>query len=98
MSTYSDILSFYKEELRGETTNQISQMAQLQGKTKIESLRQLTRESIERIRRSGDVLSPYPVAYDMYMNHWLPGYVRYYFTEKRYQLGDLKLDVPRSRL
>ncbi|KAF7976775.1 hypothetical protein HWV62_5784 [Athelia sp. TMB] len=94
----NDILSFYKEELRGETTNQISQMAQLQGKTKLEALRQLSRESIERIRRSGDVLSPYPVAYDMYMNHWLPGYVRYYFTEKRYQLGDLKLDVPRSRL
>ncbi|KZP17005.1 terpenoid synthase [Athelia psychrophila] len=90
-SNFSDLLSFYKEELRGETTNQVSLLAQLAGKTKLEALRQLSRGSIERIRRSRDVLSKHSDAYAIYVKHFLPGYVRYYITEKRYKLGDLDL-------
>ncbi|KZP17002.1 terpenoid synthase [Athelia psychrophila] len=87
----NDLLSFYKEEMRGETTNQVSLLAQLAGKTKLEALRQLSSGSIERIRRSRDVLSKHSDAYDIYVKHFLPGYVRYYITEKRYKLGDLDL-------
>ncbi|KZP23289.1 terpenoid synthase [Athelia psychrophila] len=87
----NDLFSFYKEEMRGETTNQVSLMAQLEGKTKIESLRQLSEESIQRIQRSRDILSSHPEAYDIYTNHFLTGYVRFYITEKRYKLKDLDL-------
>ncbi|KZP16977.1 terpenoid synthase [Athelia psychrophila] len=87
----NDLLSFYKEELRGETTNQVSLMSQLEGKTKIESLSQLSEGCIQRIQRSCDVLSSHQEAYDIFRNHFLSGYVKFYIREKRYKLIDLDL-------
>ncbi|KAF9236671.1 hypothetical protein BU15DRAFT_76769 [Melanogaster broomeanus] len=49
LTLFSDVLSFYKEELAGESTNQISAMAARKGVSKVEQLVDTSGELCERI-------------------------------------------------
>lgn len=90
--SYSDLFSFYKEELRGETTNQVSLMAQREGISKLCCLKMLSEGSIERIQRSKDVLASFPDAQQSFhFCEFLNGYLNFHFREPRYKLHELNL-------
>lgn len=90
--SYSDIFSFYKEELRGEDTNHISILANMHKCSKLESMKYLADYSVAGARRARDVLASHPEAYEIYTKHFLQGYVDFHAAASvRYKLPDLKL-------
>lgn len=93
LSPYSDILSFYKEEIHRESLNQISQIAHREGITKIQCMRNMLRDQVQRQQRTKAILSyKNPHASDVYTKHFLPGYVRLHVACRlRYKLDDLNI-------
>ncbi|TFK39594.1 isoprenoid synthase domain-containing protein [Crucibulum laeve] len=86
----NDILSFYKEECDGESSNHISVVAMLRGLPKTIALALLAEETAAAHNRALHILKPHPEAYDAY-EKYSHGYVQFHTTSSRYRLHELKL-------
>ncbi|KAH0831846.1 isoprenoid synthase domain-containing protein [Lanmaoa asiatica] len=86
----NDVLSFYKEERVGETTNQISTLAARTKKSKLEAFGELTETTIGLFKRIVKILEGSPRACEAF-KHYTAGYVRFHTSIVRYQLEDLDL-------
>ncbi|KII85802.1 hypothetical protein PLICRDRAFT_178118 [Plicaturopsis crispa FD-325 SS-3] len=90
LNSGNDIFSFYKEELAGEFTNQVSLMADCRGITKVEALRLLEDEVVSAHDRVVDILAQHEGALDAWLK-FRHGYVAFHSLAKRYRLDELEL-------
>ncbi|KAF9442113.1 terpenoid synthase [Macrolepiota fuliginosa MF-IS2] len=86
----NDMLSFYKEELRGETLNYISLIAGSNGIAKLEALKKLANETAECYERGCRLLESCPKALNAYRSFCV-GYVEFHALSVRYKLDQLDL-------
>jgi hypothetical protein len=86
----SDVLSFYKEELAGETVNRVSLLAAVNGSSKSEALMRLANEAGVAHTRAQQILSNNQSALDAYIA-WSHGWVGFHAGTTRYRLDELGL-------
>ncbi|KAJ7438342.1 terpenoid synthase [Mycena latifolia] len=87
----NDILSFYKEDLDGESVNRVSFLAAQSGRSKQAVLSDLVKEAVAAHNNVLTVLAPYPGALDAF-KAFEAGYIGFHASAKRYRLDELKLD------
>ncbi|KAF8887824.1 isoprenoid synthase domain-containing protein [Infundibulicybe gibba] len=93
----NDIFSLYKEELAGETGNQICLIARVRGCTKLEAMEHLAQVSIDGARRIATVLESHPEASALARKYLVEGYVAFHALSRgRYKLDDLLLNDEQS--
>lgn len=90
MSLFSDVLSFYKEELVGETTNQVSTLAARTNKSKLETFGELTDTTISLYKGIVKILEGSPKACEAF-KRYTAGYVYFHTSTARYRFDDLDL-------
>lgn len=90
VNNMNDILSFYKEELSGESVNRVSLLATCQGTSKYHVLSQLADATVDAHQTILKVLESNEVALTAYKN-FSSGFVYFHTTLKRYRLSDLGL-------
>jgi len=83
----SDILSFYKEEKKGESANYVSFLAASRGITKLDALRDIIDETVNVHHNILKSLKDHPEAYEAYIN-FFHGYVRFH-SSPRYKLDEI---------
>lgn len=88
--SHSDVLSFYKEELAGENTNQISIMAARSGESKLETLKRMAGSVVDLHGTIVKILDGSREACDAFKS-FVVGYFDFHFTVERYKLADLDL-------
>ncbi|EEB96786.1 hypothetical protein MPER_04018, partial [Moniliophthora perniciosa FA553] len=82
----NDILSFYKENLAGETNNYISTRAFTRRKSTIQTHQELTEEAISTHERICATLEgPELEAWKIFVN----GYLAFHVMQERYRLGEI---------
>lgn len=84
----SDVFSFYKEELVGESVNYVSLIAAIRGISKIQALDSLSNDVVDAHKRCLQILSK--DAYEAYLR-FSHGYVGFHVSLDRYKLNELKL-------
>ena len=87
---FSDVLSFYKEELVGETTNQVSTLAASANKSKLETFGELTASTIGLYKEIVKILENSPEACEAF-KRYTAGYVYFHTSTTRYRFEDLDL-------
>lgn len=87
---FSDVLSFYKEERIGETTNQVSTLAARTKRSKLDTYSELTETTIGLYKQIVKILEGSPEACDAFKKY-TGGYVRFHTSIPRYHLEDLGL-------
>ena len=90
MTHFSDVLSFYKEELVGETTNQVSTLAARTKKSKLETFGELAETTVNLYKRVVKILEGSPESCEAF-KHYTAGYVYFHTSIPRYRLEDLDL-------
>ena len=85
---FSDILSFYKEELAGETDNLVHMRSRISGESPLATLRQLCWETEEQFRRAYETLSPSPETQAIWKG-FLVRYTQFHTSTTRYRLQEL---------
>ena len=89
---YSEVFSFYKEQLANDNTNHISLIVNLHGWTKLEALQHFAESAVRSSRVTEQILLAHPEAYEIYKRSFLPGYVGFHAAAmERYKLSDLEL-------
>ncbi|KAH7928297.1 terpenoid synthase [Leucogyrophana mollusca] len=97
LNNVNDVLSFYKEELAGESINQVSILAACQDIPKIDALRQLSDAAAEAHERTVQILSRYPDACEAYRT-FVGGFIAFHVAAtERYRLDELELSVCQER-
>ena len=91
MPLFSDILSYYKEELEGDHVNYLSLMAASHGLTKHSALHKLIEETVQAHRNILELLKPRTEAYDAYVR-FFQGYFFFYVASRRYKLEEIMLE------
>ncbi|KAJ7662011.1 terpenoid synthase [Mycena polygramma] len=86
----NDILSFYKEELDGESVNRVSFLAAQSGKPKQVILRELVGDAVKAHNNVLTVLAPHPEALASF-RAFVAGYIGFHASATRYRLDELKL-------
>ena len=87
----SDIISFYKEELEGESLNRISLLASCKKCSKIDILRSIASETVESHRNALEILQSHEGAADVY-KCYSQGMLDFHTSlHDRYRLGELSL-------
>lgn len=83
----SDVLSFYKEELAGETGNYMSDRARASGKSVQDTLQEVVEETIVIVERIRNILGEGPVrdAWESFASGW----IAFHTNSPRYRLKDL---------
>ncbi|KAG2159168.1 isoprenoid synthase domain-containing protein [Suillus bovinus] len=84
----NDILSYYKEELEGDSVNYLSLMAASRALTKQDALRDLIEKTVQAHHNVLEFLRPRPEAYNAYVR-FFDGYIKFHATLKRYKLEEL---------
>ncbi|KAG2064654.1 terpenoid synthase [Suillus decipiens] len=84
----NDILSYYKEEIEGDSTNYLSLMAASRGLAKQEALCELIDKTVRAYYNVLEFLRPRPEAYDAYVA-FFDGYVKFHATLRRYKLEEV---------
>ena len=85
---HSDVLSFYKEEMAGETVNYISVLARSKDVSNMQAFQQLADE-VARVDASVcEILEIDPEALDAWVK-FKDGYVRFHTSFDRYRLDEL---------
>lgn len=87
MYSCSDILSFYKEELQGETSNVIHDRAAVTGKSLQEVLSDLLEEAVMAVSRARSILQGEKEKATW--EQFIRGYVAFHFLSPRYRLKEL---------
>ncbi|KAK8115642.1 hypothetical protein PG984_012144 [Apiospora sp. TS-2023a] len=86
----NDVLSFYKEEVAGETTNYIHNRARCERKTPLAVVREVQHEVVDCVRRVNAMLEgrePYCQAWKIHMT----GHIAMHTVNPRYRLAELGL-------
>lgn len=86
----SDLLSFFKEELAGETLNYVSMSAKANGINKLQALKKLADETAQCYQRASQLLQSIPEAWDAF-REFAVGYVEFHVLSVRYKLDQLDL-------
>jgi len=86
----NDVLSFYKEELVGETTNQVSTLAARAHKSKLDAYSELTEATIGLYKEIVKILEDTPEACAAFKDY-TAGYVYFHTSTTRYRFEDLDL-------
>ncbi|KAJ3562901.1 hypothetical protein NP233_g9290 [Leucocoprinus birnbaumii] len=86
----NDILSFYKEELNGESVNFVSISANAKGVTKVEALKQLADHTAGCYQRCSKLLQSSPEALSAFRDFCV-GEIVFHFLSPRYKLHELQL-------
>jgi hypothetical protein len=81
-------LSYYKEEIEGDSANYLSLMAASRALTKQDALRELIENTVQAHRNILEFLRPRPEAYDAYVT-FFDGYVKSHATTRRYKLEEV---------
>ena len=84
----SDVLSFYKEELAGETSNYISLRAKINKTGKLEELKNVVNDCLSAYRQIEQLERDFPAACGPLAPSW-PAYLRSYLSVPRYKLLEL---------
>ncbi|KXH33806.1 longiborneol synthase [Colletotrichum simmondsii] len=84
----NDVLSFYKEELSGDTRNYVHNRATCTGKPVLTVVAEVNRESIASARRVEKILKGRGI-YEQSWNDSVRGYMAMHTTNPRYKLTDL---------
>ncbi|KAG2362240.1 hypothetical protein BDR07DRAFT_1485034 [Suillus spraguei] len=87
----NDILSYYKEEIEGDSANYLTLIAASHGLTKQEALRELIDKTVRAYHNVLEFLRPRPEAYNAYVA-FFDGYVKFHATLKRYKLEEVMSD------
>ncbi|KAA1475617.1 terpenoid synthase [Dentipellis sp. KUC8613] len=88
----NDILSFYKEEMAGETVNLVHTLARCRGVPHAAVLRSLIDDAVTAHERTLRTLSPHRGAYETY-RRFSEGYVAFHVATRRYRLDELELGL-----
>ena len=88
-------LSFYKEELAGETVNRVSLLASCRGISKIQVLKEMSHDAGHSYHSVLSILDAHPEATLSYKK-FAQGYVGFHAGLRRYRLDELQL-LERSR-
>ncbi|KAI0643127.1 terpenoid synthase [Trametes meyenii] len=86
----NDIISFYKEELAGETSNYVHLRADAEGISHWEVLRDLTEEVLDTARRIDEITAKDPELCALW-NRYLQCYLEFSVRTPRYRLAELGL-------
>jgi hypothetical protein len=86
----SDILSFYKEEVAGETTTYLSRVAASRAITRLDALHEAIDQTVQAHHNILESLKLHTEAYDAYVS-FFHGYVDFY-ADPRYKLEELMSD------
>jgi hypothetical protein len=81
-------LSYYKEEIEGDSANYLSLIAASRALTKQVALRELIEKTVQAHHNVLEFLRPRPEAYDAYVA-FLDGYVKFHASLKRYKLEEV---------
>ncbi|KAG1780099.1 isoprenoid synthase domain-containing protein [Suillus placidus] len=92
VNTVNDILSYYKEEMEGETTNYVSLVAASGKLTKRDALHGIIEKTMQAHHNIIGCLKPCPEAYDAYLSFFY-GYINYHAALKRYKLEEIMLEA-----
>ena len=85
----SDVLSFYKEQIAGDTANYISVLSQRQGVSKMTAFQQLVDKTVRLAAQVGKILEVHQEAHDAWQK-FKAGYIGLHTSmEGRYRLGEL---------
>ncbi|OJA08292.1 hypothetical protein AZE42_07812 [Rhizopogon vesiculosus] len=87
----NDILSYYKEELEGETVNYLSLMAVSLGLTKQDALHQLSEKTVQAYHNTLQILRPHIEACDAFLG-FFHGYFQFHSASRRYKLEEIMLE------
>ncbi|KAL4268873.1 trichodiene synthase family protein [Pleurotus pulmonarius] len=87
----NDVMSFYKEELAGETNNYVSLMAKHCGAAKLDILQRVADQVVSWLSTAETLLSTSQPAREA-LRHFSQGYVDYHTSASRYQLRELMGD------
>ncbi|EJD37269.1 terpenoid synthase [Auricularia subglabra TFB-10046 SS5] len=88
---FNDIFSFYKEELAGDSVNQVSLQAKIREAPKLDVLDAITDEAIDAHRSICAALSGNVRAHKAWLA-FAKGYAEFHFATKRYRLNELGVD------
>ncbi|KIY51852.1 terpenoid synthase [Fistulina hepatica ATCC 64428] len=86
----NDILSFYKEELDGETVNRVHMIAKCRSVPQSVVLRDIVDDAVAAHRRITGTLEPWPAAQSAFLS-FSQGYVGFHAGITRYRLNELGL-------
>ncbi|KAG1808674.1 terpenoid synthase [Suillus subaureus] len=84
----NDILSYYKEEIEGDSANYLSLIAASRALTKQDTLHELIEKTVQAHHNVLEFLRPRPEAYDAYVA-FFDGYFKYHTTSRRYKLEEV---------
>ncbi|KAG1735510.1 isoprenoid synthase domain-containing protein [Suillus lakei] len=84
----NDILSYYKEEIEGDTTNYLSLIAASRGLTKQDALYEVIVKTMQAHHNVLECLKPHSGAYDAYAS-CCHGYIKFHTALRRYKLKDI---------
>lgn len=84
----NDILSYYKEEIEGDSANYLSLIAASRALTKQDALRELIEKTVQAYHNVLEFLRPHPEAYGAYVA-FFDGYVKFHATLRRYKLEEI---------
>ncbi|KAG0699965.1 isoprenoid synthase domain-containing protein [Suillus ampliporus] len=91
----NDILSYYKEEIEGETANYLSLMAASRAITKQDALRELIEKTVQAHHNVLEFLRPQTEAYDAYVS-FFNGYFKFHASMGRYKLEEIMSETSSS--
>lgn len=91
----NDIISYYKEEIEGDTTNYLSLMAASRAIAKEDALHELIETTVQAHHNILECLRPYTEAYDAYVS-FSKGSVKFYTAAKRYKVKEIMAEMPSS--
>ncbi|KAG1721924.1 isoprenoid synthase domain-containing protein [Suillus lakei] len=91
----NDILSYYKEEIEGDTANYLSLMAASRGLTKQGALHEVIEKTVQAHHNILECLRLHTKAYDSYVS-FFDGYVKFHAALKRYKMSEIMLEMSAS--
>jgi len=92
LSVFSDILSFYKEEMAGDTANYLTLMAASRGITKLDALHEIIDKAMQVHHNILECLKPYKEAFGAYVSYF-HGYIQFHLVAPRYKLGEIMSEI-----
>jgi hypothetical protein len=84
----NDILSYYKEEIEGDSANYLSLMAASRALTKQDALNELIEKTVQAYHNILEFLKSRPEVYDAYVS-FFDGYIKFHATLRRYKLEEV---------
>lgn len=91
----NDILSYYKEEIVGDTTNYLSHIAASRAITKQDALNEVIEKTVQAHHNILECLRPHTEAYNAYVS-FSDGYVKFHAALRRYKMDEIMAEMPSS--